>query len=935
MAAEGAGRGRDGVTGVDGPHHPALRRTREEDLYLTAFKSLLEPSVLVDEAHRIVSLNDAARRLLAGRPVTPGELFYERQIRAVSQDRVGVDFEASALPAEDALVGSPLKKCLPMVDHLLEVPGDAGAAWHREITLPHGDDATAYVVSCSPMHDPSGTYRGSVLFFTNITDRKSLESELRELSERDPLTGVSNRRHFETVAAAEVLRARREGEPLCVVSIDLDHFKRINDERGHPFGDKALVHAARICQKAGRRSDLLARIGGEEFMLLLPRTSLATAVDIAERLRLRIALEGRRLEEQTLALTASLGIAPLDLQTGSVETLFADADRALYAAKRAGRNAVRVSTTLGPEGTEARPGTALGSAAADRGDHDIVTDIITLTRSVGRSHEEEFHRRICQALASTSASDLVLIAELEEARSHARTRAVILDGQAVDNFVYDLQGTPCNLVSQDSVCIYPRDVISEFPDDQILIDLGMQAYIGLPVFDSHDRVTGVLALMRRTPIRNQEHVLTLMDIASTMISAEMERSDNERRIASLVEKDPLTGCASKAALLQHLRAPGRKGTLLAAIENFSTINNAYGLPKGDAIIRRTAEIIRENFCFGFCASIGPTKFALVLNADADLEALAGAIRAYFTEHPVTADGLTVYLSFAFGAARGEHNTLRLASEELRVARRAGRMRGVCVREDACDADFREHQRHIEISNLIHVALREHLVVPVFQRIVSLEDRSTHKVEALARIHYEDQVLMPAQFIDTAGAAGALPELTRQMITATFEAMEGRDLDFTLNMTSHDLDEGYLLPFLKSACAQRGITPSQVTLEILENISASSKEAHISQLKAIKEAGFKLAIDDFGAEYSNFSRILDLDVDYVKIDAKYVTKVCTDDRCREIIRAIVFFCENAGISSIAEHVDSEEIAATLRTIGVTYGQGYLFAPPGPIGTARAI
>ena len=116
------------------------------------------------------------------------------------------------------------------------------------------------------------------------------------------------------------------------------------------------------------------------------------------------------------------------------------------------------------------------------------------------------------------------------------------------------------------------------------------------------------------------------------------------------------------------------------------------------------------------------------------------------------------------------------------------------------------------------------------------------------------------------------------------------------------------------------------LEILEGVSVSGKKNHINQLKAFKEMGLKLAIDDFGAEYSNFERLLELDVDFLKIDAKYIKNIDTDKKSYEIVKAIATFAKNLGIECGAEFVHSKEVQEKIEELGIEYSQGFYFDEP---------
>lgn len=176
-------------------------------------------------------------------------------------------------------------------------------------------------------------------------DLEKQRERLGTLAITDSLTGLYNRRYTFERGAQEVLRSRRSGEPLALVMIDLDHFKRINDVHGHAAGDAALVAVADALRAGLRQIDVLGRIGGEEFLLILPSTDSTGAGTIAERMRNRIAQLSVVLQNgQRIALTASFGVvsgmgaAP---EAGeSFNELLGQADTAMYVAKERGRNRV-------------------------------------------------------------------------------------------------------------------------------------------------------------------------------------------------------------------------------------------------------------------------------------------------------------------------------------------------------------------------------------------------------------------------------------------------------------------------------------------------------------------------------------------------------------------------------------------------------------------
>jgi len=168
-----------------------------------------------------------------------------------------------------------------------------------------------------------------------------LFSEVKNLAVTDELTGLFNRRHFFELAENEYRRALRYNRPLSAIMVDIDHFKKLNDTYGHPFGDQVLRHVGQFFRRNLWETDIIGRYGGEEVLVLLTETALPEALLVAERLRRRFA-EGAMPIEQLgpLAVTVSLGVSTLVEEDEGLEALFARADAAMYQAKRRGRDKV-------------------------------------------------------------------------------------------------------------------------------------------------------------------------------------------------------------------------------------------------------------------------------------------------------------------------------------------------------------------------------------------------------------------------------------------------------------------------------------------------------------------------------------------------------------------------------------------------------------------
>lgn len=235
-----------------------------------------------------------------------------------------------------------------------------GVVWSGDITSRHRD-GTLYTQSATiaPVQGDDGQPARFVAVMRDVTAVTQRQQELQWLAATDSLTGLPNRRHMVDAVEQELERARCQRLPLSLLVLDIDHFKAVNDTHGHAAGDAVLRALADTCRGQLRSMDVPARMGGEEFVILLPQTTIAGAVEVAERLRRAVASMEVPLDGGgTVSITISIGVAGIDgaaedgaadgegLSSG-FDRLMALADQALYRAKGEGRNRVRL---CGPRG---------------------------------------------------------------------------------------------------------------------------------------------------------------------------------------------------------------------------------------------------------------------------------------------------------------------------------------------------------------------------------------------------------------------------------------------------------------------------------------------------------------------------------------------------------------------------------------------------------
>jgi EAL domain-containing protein (putative c-di-GMP-specific phosphodiesterase class I) len=217
--------------------------------------------------------------------------------------------------------------------------------------------------------------------------------------------------------------------------------------------------------------------------------------------------------------------------------------------------------------------------------------------------------------------------------------------------------------------------------------------------------------------------------------------------------------------------------------------------------------------------------------------------------------------------------------------------------------------------------------PFFQPIYNIKTKKIEKYECLARGMINDVVIAPYKFLNAAERLDLTKNITRVMIDKSFSFFKDNEYSFSINLSGADLLDPNFINYLDMKLNRYKMDPKRVVFEVLENITTySSGNIVLDTLKSIKELGCKLAIDDFGVENSNFSRLLEIDLDFIKIDGLFIKNILVSEKDEKVVKAIVGLAQTLGVETIAEFVENEEIFRVLEACGVNYAQGYHIGKP---------
>ncbi|MCK5480887.1 MAG: EAL domain-containing protein, partial [Gammaproteobacteria bacterium] len=561
---------------------------------------------------------------------------------------------------------------------------------------------------------------------------------------------------------------------------------------------------------------------------------------------------------------------------------------------------------------------------------------------------ESFFEAITVQLAKTLGADFAIVGELATGGESIKTLSVCAEGKIVDNFEYDLLHTPCAHVLGKETCSYPCSVAELFPKDEKLENMGVEGYIGVPLFGSRGQPLGLLIALSRTPIEHIEYTESIVQIFAARTAAEIERMHIETRMEYLAYHDDLTNLPNRTLIFdrleQALARAAREDTLGALLfidlDGFKTINDSLGHPTGDLLLKEIGRrLLRQQRFEDSVGRMGGDEFVVLLpnlgtNRDSvatDVQAIAEKIRGCLAK-PVFIDNHELRVTLSIGIvlfpydADNAEDLLSQADTAMYRAKEQGRD---MIRFYHPAMQLRVMER-LALQNDLHNAINNNELQLYFQPQVDILTGQIIGAEALLRWQHPGRgMVSPAEFIPLAEETSQILTIGTWVLKAACmqlreftQTQRGGHKNFSLsvNVSPYQFRQEDFVDLVRQFASKAGIDPASLTLEFTEGMLMHDTEDVGWKLDALKALGVRLAIDDFGTGYSSLSYLKCFPLDILKIDQSFVRDISTDTNDAAIVRAIILMAESLNLRVIAEGVETQTQLDFLKKEGCLSCQG---------------
>jgi len=473
----------------------------------------------------------------------------------------------------------------------------------------------------------------------------------------------------------------------------------------------------------------------------------------------------------------------------------------------------------------------------------------------------------------------------------------------------------------------PILILSAYNDTEYFlhsIRLGVDGYLLKPL-ELEQFFTAIAKVLKR--IKLEQSILEYQN----ELEAKVEEKTRELKYRCFHEY--YTELPNSLMLHEDLTQEKYDYMLLLDMSHFATINKEYGKDFSNHVIIKTARTLEYHIHQNAkLYKVESDRFIILLKETDVMEVhdFCSQIVAFFDNKNVKVDEAELHITFNIGVAKVQDDVsdTRINCEyALDKSKELGSRHFEIFDEN--ETFFKDEKDAIKWLRTTREMIFHDKIEPYFQPIKNIATGEVLKYEVLARGVFNGNIITPMHFIAPAEKLGLITSITRMMVNKSFDFFKNKSYDFSINITERDLLEGYLVDFLSEKLIHYDIDASRVTFEILENITIAKNSKKITQqLNILRDMGFSIAIDDFGIENSNFSRLLEINLDFIKIDGIFIKNLKHSTKNRTITRAIVNLSKTLGIQTVAEYVEDEEIYNIVKECGIDFAQGYHVGKPQP-------
>lgn len=397
--------------------------------------------------------------------------------------------------------------------------------------------------------------------------------------------------------------------------------------------------------------------------------------------------------------------------------------------------------------------------------------------------------------------------------------------------------------------------------------------------------------------------------------------------------DTLTLLPNRLQLIEELKSSQKnklKYLALLNIDNFKDINDFYGHNIGDEILKYISSSIQniskdeENELYKLPSDEYAIYSTKCTSQNEFVEKVHHIIMTIQQEAYLIKDH-AIFVTFSCGIASDEEDLLTKADMALQSSKKD--QKNLTIYDSSLDLTTKI-QENIKGIELLKDAIKNDRFTPFYQPIYNLKTESIEKYEVLARIiDVNNNIIAPYYFLNIALKSKLYPNITQAMIEKSFKFFKDKNFEFSINISINDIVNPKTNDFIIQKLTEFP-NPKKIVFEILESEKAGNYQELKKFIDQVKVFGCKIAIDDFGSGYSNFSHILELNIDYLKIDASLVKYITTDINSKKITQTIITFASQLEIKTIAEFVEDQEALDLLNEMGVDFIQGYKIGKPEP-------